>query len=543
MTSRHFVTPCAIAGALMISASAVMADDTFTLTIYHTNDLHGRTDAYPALVATLNEARETYGEGLLLDAGDVFSGTLYFNEFQGQDALTFMNLMGYDAFVPGNHEFDLGDPETGHQALAAFFAGADFPILGANLDFSASPEFAERLGESITADPQPGYLYDGMILEHHGERIGIFGLSTQDSDAISSPGQVTIGEYRQAAETMVEAFEAQGVNKIIALTHLGYDSDPSVGNDLLLAEQVEGIDVIIGGHSHTRVAPPALLTEHWAAPTVVGQAGEYGQHLGVMQVTFDADGVVQEVSGELLATDERTPDAAALELLAPYTAAIEALRDEQVGAKAILALPNPRHGQGDALSVRANETALGNLIADGQLHAARKVVPDTLMALQNSGGIREALPQGDITVGDLIAVQPFGNRLTLLEVTGAELLETFEIALTNAPDESGGFLQVSEGTRLTYDSRQPAGERLISLEVNREGAMQAIDPDKTYTVATNNFTATGGDGHTALGAAHDDGRHTIVGHTDWEMLRDHVVSRGEVFYQPEGRIVDIAQDE
>ncbi|WP_016915845.1 metallophosphoesterase [Vreelandella stevensii] len=170
-----------------------------TLTIYHTNDLHGRTDAYPALVATLNEARETYGEGLLLDAGDIFSGTLYFNEFQGQDALTFMNLMGYDAFVPGNHEFDLGDPETGHQALAAFFAGADFPILGANLDFSASTEFAERLGESITADPQPGYLYDGMILEHQGERIGIFGLSTQDSDATSSPGQATIGEYRQAA--------------------------------------------------------------------------------------------------------------------------------------------------------------------------------------------------------------------------------------------------------------------------------------------------------------------------------------------------------
>ena len=117
------------------------------------------------------------------------------------------------------------------------------------------------------------------------------------------------------------------------------------------------------------------------------------------------------------------------------------------------------------------------------------------------------------------------------------------MTLTNAPDEIGGFLQVSEGTRPTYDSRQPAGERLISLEVNREGAMQAIDPDKTYTVATNNFTAAGGDGHTALGAAHDDGRHTIVGHTDWEMLRDHVVSRGEVFYQPEGRIVDIAQDE
>ncbi|MDC6652676.1 hypothetical protein N4Q54_26945, partial [Leclercia adecarboxylata] len=125
-------------------------------------------------------------------------------------------LMGYDAFVPGNHEFDLGDPEEGHQALAAFFAGADFPILGANLDFSAAPEFADRLGESMSAEPQAGGLYDGIIVEHNGEQIGIFGLSTQDSETISSPGQITISDYREAAEAMVAAFEEQGVNKIIA---------------------------------------------------------------------------------------------------------------------------------------------------------------------------------------------------------------------------------------------------------------------------------------------------------------------------------------
>ena len=532
--------------ALWVVTPAALAQS-FTLTLYHTNDLHGRTDAYPALITTLKEAKATYGDGLLLEAGDIFSGTLYFNEFQGQDALTFMNAMGYDAFVPGNHEFDLGSPEGGHQALAAFFAEADFPILGANLDFSAAPEFAERLGESISASPQAGYLYDGMIVEQDGEQIGIFGLSTQDSETISSPGEVTISDYREAAEAMVAAFEAQGVNKIIALTHLGYDSDPGVGNDLLLAQQVKGIDIIIGGHSHTRVTPPTLVSHTAAgdakAPTAIGQAGEYGEHLGVMQVTFDAEGVVQTVSGELLATAERTPDEAALAQLAPFTEAIETLRDQQVGAKAILELPNPRHGQSDAMSVRANETALGNLIADGQLYAAQRVAPDTIMAFQNSGGIRETLPQGDVTVGELIAVQPFGNRLTLLEVTGAELLETFEIALANAPEENGGFLQVSAGTELVFDSRQPVGERVVSLRVNREGAMQGIDPDKTYTVATNNFTAAGGDSHAALGAAYDDGRNTIVGNTDWEMLRDHVVTLGEVFYQPEGRITDRALGE
>lgn len=529
--------------ALLVVAPAANAD-TFTLTLFHTNDLHGRTDQYPHLMTTLNEARDTYGEGLLLDAGDIFSGTLYFNEFLGQDALTFMNLMGYDAFVPGNHEFDLGDPEEGHQALAAFFEGAAFPIVGANLDFTAAPEFAELLGESLSANAQAGHLYDGIIVEHNGEQIGIFGLSTQDSETISSPGQVSISDYRQAAEAMVAGFEAQGVNKIIALTHLGYDSDPSVGNDLLLAQHVEGIDVVIGGHSHTQVAPPTLVTENHSgepkAPTVVGQAGEYGQHLGVMQVTFDTDGVVQDVSGELLAADEREVDPEALAMLAPYTEAIESLRDQQVGASVISELPNPRHGHGDALSVRANETALGNLIADGQLRAAQRIEPATVMAIQNSGGIREALPKGDVTVGELIVVQPFGNRLTLLEVTGAELLETFEIALAHAPEENGGFLQVSSGTDLVYDSQRPAGERVISLEVNREGAMQAIHPENTYIIATNNFTAAGGDSHAALGAAYEDGRNTIVGNTDWEMLRDHIVELGEVFYQPEGRIIDRA---
>lgn len=532
--------------ALFATAPPALADN-YSLTLFHTNDLHGHTDQYPYLITTLNEARESYGKGLLLDAGDIFSGTLYFTEFQGQDALEFMNLMGYDAFVPGNHEFDLGDPQQGHQALAAFFAGAEFPIVGANLGFSESPEFADILGESITANPQGGKLYDGIIVEHEGEQIGIFGLSTEDSQTISSPGQITISDYRQAAEDMVAGFEEQGINKIIALTHLGYDSDPSIGNDQLLAEHVEGIDIIIGGHSHTQVSPPTLLTENSVgearSPTVLGQAGEYGQHLGVMQVTFDEEGVVVKAIGELLAADDREADADAAKRLEPYTAEIETFRDTQVGAKVISALPNPRHGSGDLRSVRANETALGNLIADAQLRAAQQVAPDTVMAIQNSGGIREAVDSGDVSVGDLIVVQPFGNRLTLLDVTGAELLATFEIALANTPGEDGGFLQVSAGVELVYDSGEPPGDRVVSLKVAQEGTMRAIDPERTYTIATNNFTAAGGDGHTVLGAAYADGRNTIVGNTDWEMLRDYMVERKEVFYQVEGRIIDVAQED
>lgn len=534
-------------GLAMGCVSAAAYADPFTLTIFHTNDLHGRTDQYPQLVTALEQARAEYGEGLLLDAGDLYSGTLYFNEFKGLDALEFMNLMGYDALVPGNHEFDLGDPEEGHQALAALFEAAEFPIVGANLDFSASPEFADLLGESISATPMPGHLYDGVVLEQGGERIGVFGLSTQASETVSSPGAVTISDYRAAANAMVEAFTAQGVNKIVALTHLGYDSDPSVGNDLLLAQHVEGVDVIIGGHSHTRLESPVIvdandLGEPKVAPTVIGQAGEYGQYLGVMQVIFDDEGVVTAATGELLAAEDFEANTEAAAMLEPFTARIEEVRDAQIGVALPQALPNPRHGNGDTLSVRADETALGNLIADGQLAAARRVNPDTVLALQNGGGVREPLAAGEVTVGELIAVQPFGNRLTLMDVTGAELWETFEIALASAPEESGAFLQTSQGTEVVYDSREPAGERLVSLKVTQDGELVDIDPDATYVIATNNFTAAGGDNHTALEAAFEDDRSHIVGNTDWEMLRDYLVAQKDIAPQVEGRIVDIARE-
>ncbi|UJW56276.1 5'-nucleotidase C-terminal domain-containing protein [Bacillus sp. A116_S68] len=526
-------------------------EEAFNLTIFHTNDTHGRTNMYPQLITTLNEAKETYGEGLLLDAGDVFSGTLYFNEFRGQDAVEFMNLMEYDAFVPGNHEFDLGDPEEGHSELAEFFQAAEFPIVAANMDFSADSSFDGMIGDSISSDAEGGTIYDGIIVEHEGEQIGIFGLNTEDTLHISSPGEVTFNDYIETAQDMVDQFEAEGVNKIIALTHLGYDTDPNVGNDLLLAEQVEGIDVIIGGHSHTQVEPPTLVTENADGeaiePTVVSQAGEYGQFLGVTTVAFDENGVVVSSDGELLATEDREPDSEAAELLAPYTEQIEELQNEPAGSTVISELPNPRHGEdgeeGDPESVRANETALGNLISDAQLAAAQSVEENTIMALQNGGGIRAPIAEGDVTIGELIEVQPFGNRLTLLELTGEELIEAFEASVYDTPEENGGFLQVSSGTRLTYDSSEEPGQRVVSLEVDIDGEYVEIDEEETYTVATNNFTATGGDDHAVFGAAYDDGRGTIVGFTDWEMLRDYMAELGDVDYHVEDRLIDLSSDD
>ncbi|WP_444684975.1 bifunctional metallophosphatase/5'-nucleotidase [Alkalicoccus luteus] len=512
----------------------------FELSIFHTNDNHGRTDAFPHLVTAYEAAQEQYGEGLLLDAGDVFSGTLYFNEFRGQDAVQFMNYMGYDAFVPGNHEFDLGDPEEGHPELVEFFEAAEFPIVAANVDFSGDAGFDHLVQGGITRDAEDSNIYDGIIVEQDGEEIGIFGLNTETTETISSPENVLFTDYLEAAEEAVANLQEEGVDKIVALTHLNFSGTIS---DQTLAANVEGIDVIIGGHSHDEVSPPLLVEENADGepmePTVIGQAGEYGEHLGAMNVVFDRDGVVTGVDGELFASEEFEADPTAAEMLEPFTEAVEELQNTPVNATIVNDLPNPRLGTGSDVSVRANETALGNLITDGQLDAALTADDDVIMAVQNGGGIREALAAGTPSIGDVITVQPFGNRLALMDITGDELYEAFELSVSEAPNENGGFLHVSDGTEIVYSSDNEAGERVESITVDGE---EIARDDTMHTIATNNFTAGGGDGYDVFADINDDGRVTIVGFTDWEMLRDYMEDLGEVDYDVEGRIVDTAAE-
>ncbi|WP_280769642.1 bifunctional metallophosphatase/5'-nucleotidase [Salipaludibacillus daqingensis] len=524
------------------------AEETFELSVLHTNDLHGRVNMYPQLITTANEARETRPDALLLEAGDIFSGTLYFNEFRGQAALEFMNLMDYDAFVFGNHEFDLGDPEEGHPDLVKFVENANFPFLGANMDFSGHPEFDALTSnkDGITYEAEGGMIYDGIVKEVNGEEVGIFGINTEDTADISSPINVTFSDFADASAQMVEQFEDAGVNKIIALTHLGFDSDPSVGNDLRLAAEVEGIDIIVGGHSHDALHDPVAVTENEAGeemePTVIVQANEYGNYIGTLDVTFDSEGVLIDWEGELLDARDREADPYAAELLEPYTEAIEKVQNEPAGFTLNEELPNPRLGDGSDVSVRANETKLGNLIADGFLRAGKRANSDTVISFQNGGGIRAALPAGDVTVGELITVQPFGNRLTLLELSGAEIIEALELSVKDVPGENGGFLHVS-GMKFTFDSSQPAGERVQTVEVKQGEEYVALEMDEMYVTAMNNFTATGGDGYSVFGEAYDEGRGTIVGDTDWEILRNHALKLveevGEVKPEIEGRIIDV----
>lgn len=517
----------------------------FTLSLMHMNDTHARVAEMPKAITAIKEVRNEKPDALLLHGGDVFSGTLYFSEFEGQADLELMNLMGLDAMVFGNHEFDLGNSVNGHESLANFVKGANFPVISSNIDFSKDAHLKSLVSKTdFTSTPALGEIHKGLIKEVNGEKVGIFGLTTESTAFVASPGAVEFLDYKESAEKAVAYFESQGVNKIISVNHLGFDSDPSVGNDLLLAQAVEGIDIIVGGHSHTKLSEPVIVDKKANGdqkdPTVIVQADQYLTHLGTLDVEFDKNGVITGQAGKLISLKDKADDAEAAKALLKYSGKIDETFGKEIGATLEVDLPNPRSRgeEGPTDSVRANETALGNLVTDGMLEKAKEYDAKTVIALQNGGGIRNHLNKGPVTVGAVIEVLPFGNTLSLVTLTGAEIKNTLEHSVRNSPNEEGGFLHMS-GMKMTFDSSKKPGERVQTMQVKMNGEYVNIEMDQEYVVTTNAFTARGGDGFELLGEAYEKGRVVDLGLDDWVNLRDHMVKLGTVKPEIEGRIIDL----
>jgi 5'-nucleotidase/2',3'-cyclic-nucleotide 2'-phosphodiesterase/3'-nucleotidase/5'-nucleotidase len=514
----------------------------------HSNDTHANLNNIARKVTAVKEVRAKKPNALLVDAGDVFSGTLYFNEFKGQADLQFMNLMGYDVMTFGNHEFDLGSSSDGHKALVDFIKGAKFSFVSANVDFSKDAKFTGLFSDLISSDPKNGKIYNGIIKEINGEKVGIFGLTTAETKDISSPGSIEFEDYIAEAKKAVKAFEDKGVNKIIALTHIGYDDNPAYDNDLILAKSVAGIDVIVGGHSHTQLDQPIVVDKNTAGQakdkTIIVQAYQYNDYLGTLDVTFNPQGVVIAHNGALLKVADYAEDANAVTILKPFKDKVDAVSKSETGATATVALENPRdNGDTAKPSVRKNETPLGNVITDGMLAKAKQYNSNVIMALQNGGGIRTAINQGPITVGEVISVLPFGNTLATVTLTGAELKQTLEKSVSLYPLENGGFLHVS-GAKVEFDSSKPAGQRIVKISYkDAQNNYIEIQDNLTYTIATNAFTAKGGDGFDVLKKAYEEGRVTDLGLSDWENLAEHLKFLVNVNPKVEGRIVDVANSQ
>lgn len=493
-----------------------------TLTILHTNDTHAHLEYIARRATLIGQIREQEPNVLLVDAGDVFSGTLYFTQYLGRADLEFMNLLGYDAMTLGNHEFDKGPA-----GLAPFVAGARFPVVSANVDVAGDPDLGKLARTEIGTEA--GWVYPAVIREVAGEKVGIIGLTTPEASEISSPGpHISFSDPVAVARQLVDRLTAMGVDRIVVLSHLGWP------RDLELAAAVEGIDVIVGGHTHTVPEEYPTVVTADGTPTLVVQAGAEGKYLGRLDVTFDEEGVPTAWQGGLTAVDRNEnnqfvvpeePQVAAR--LAEYNAALAELRSRVVGRTAVAL-------DGERARVRAQETNLGNLIADAML--AKAAPWGARIAITNGGGIRASIDAGEITLGEVLTVMPFGNTLMVTELTGAQIVEALENGVSQVESGAGRFPQVA-GLRFVWDPKQAPGKRVVKVEVRQaDGTYQPIDLTASYRVATNNFMYAGGDGYRVF----TQGRDPIeAGFVDYEVLVEYLQAHTEVDPQVEGRIVQV----
>lgn len=510
-----------LAASLLCLATLAQAD--FTLTILHTNDCHARVEAtmikgksyggYARMATFVKERMAKDKNPILLSAGDVFQGTMYFNVYEGLADLAFMNSFGYTAMALGNHEFDKG-PAT----LSRFIKHANFPVLCANADFSKEPELRDKVKPST-------------VVTIGKQRIGLVGAVTEDLPSISSPGEnIAMKDLVTSVQAEVDKLTKEGIDKIVLVTHCGYEVDTGT-----LVSKVKGIDVIVGGHSHSLLGQfenPDFPKSLGPYPTVskgpdgntvlIVQAWEWGKVIGRLEVKFDDKGKVKSWSKEQpRILDETVPEDP---VAASFVAALQ---------KPILAAANEVVGQTDQGIVqggnRTSESPMGNVIADAQLEYTKKAGSD--FAMMNGGGIRATIEPGPITFAEAVAVQPFNNTLTLLDLTGDEIRQTLEIGVKTLPEGSGALVHVSAGCSYEVDLSKPGGSRITKVQVN--GA--PLDPARTYTVVLNTFMANGGDGHTVLKGAK--GKRIDTGLLDIDAFVSYLKAHRPTEMKDEGRIV------
>lgn len=533
----------ALLGALAIAALACRGAPPprarLELTLLHTNDTHARLLEFDRYGSSCNPEARAAGECmggvarratmvrrvraarpapnvLLLDAGDQFQGTLFYNRFKGREAQAVMRHLGYDAMVVGNHEFD-----DGPAVLARFVAGVDFPVLGSNVDAAREPALAGRIARSA-------------VLTAGGQSVGVLGFVTEETVLMSQPGPtLRFLPIEETAAAVVAELEARGIDKIIALSHAGFERDQQV------ARSVAGIDVIVGGHTNTLLSNTAAGAAGPYPVVVEGPRGEpvlivtdyaWGKFLGRLDVTFDERGVASSWSGDPILLDAQVAeDPETLALLAPMAQELEAFSSQVVGSAAVLLV-------GEERVCRGEECNLGNLITDAMLEATASQGIE--IALHNGGGIRSSLAPGKVTVGQVLEVLPFGNAASTFELAGVDLLAALEHGVSRAEnldnDGTGRFLQVA-GLRYAWSGSRPPGERIQRVEVRgQDGAWAALDPARLYRLVTNDFNRTGGDGFSML---RDRALHPYdQGRVLADILQDYLREHSPVDPRVEGRI-------
>ena len=499
--------PLALATLLLSALSR--ADKPITITFLHTNDLHAHVmpttikgksyGGYARLATLVRRAREKDPNVVLLNAGDTFQGTLYFNTYQGLADGAMLTAMGVQAGTVGNHEFDQG-PDV----LATYASAVGWPLVAANLDLQREPRLRGKIAKYV-------------VLRVGGQKVGVVGADTPDTPNISSPGpNVDFRDVVPTVQAAVDELTAMKVDKVVVVTHIGYSEDQA------MVARLRDVDLVVGGHSHTPLGTPDLPgweKSNGSYPTLVKdlkgvevpivQAYEWGKVLGNIQIEFDGKGRVKRIKeAKAIVVDDSVPEDTRIRAMA------------QAFERPILALQNAPVGETrTAIAREANggESVMADLMADAMFAQTRAA--GAVVAFVNQGGVRSGLEPGPITYGNAVSVMPFNNTLTLLDVTGAELLAGLRQGLG-----TGGQLTPSAGTSYVATGNE--------LAVSVAGV--PLDPAKTYRIALLTFSANGGDSLFAFRDAK--GRRIDTGFLDIDAFTAYLRSHSPLDLKPDGRV-------
>lgn len=465
----------ALLAAVLVAALAVPAA-AVKLTVVHTNDIHGWIMKRPAAWFQENPSRlvggaaalaafykSVEGPKLLLDGGDWFQGTPEGNGSLGMASVDVFNALPYDAVVVGNHDFDFSE-----KRLKELVAALKMPVLGANVY------------EKKTKKRTP-YLKSWFVKDVGGVKVGVFGLITTNMRNLTFAENFEGLEFRDEvaeARDAVAALKKQGAAVIIMLDHVGFqqpDMKPFT-SEQAVARAVPGIDLIVGGHSHTFLRQPVRDEKNG---TLIVQAGSYLSSAGRVTLEIDARlGKVISSSGELvdLWIDKWGEDPGVAAVVEKHAAKAREIYDVVIATAAVSLMRD-----------RNAESALGDWITDCEREWAGADV-----ALQNGGGIRADLPAGPVTLRTIFNIMPFDNYVVKLDMDGALV----RAMLDHGVDKSKGLSQIS-GATLTYDREAASGSRVTSVMVGGK----PLDAAAAYKVATVDFLVQGGDGYSAFSKA------------------------------------------
>lgn len=497
------------------------------ITLLHTNDIHShllpstiskqpKQGGVARIKTLINAARQHYGDDhvLLLDAGDYSQGSIFYNLWKGAEAVMWLNDFNYDAITLGNHEFDLGV-----QNLADRFNGV--PISITEQQYSTEkltiPVVCANL-EIAENSPLSNWVKPSIIIQKGQQRFGIIGLVTDTTRFISQvDDSIKFLPYVESVRREVKYLKAQGINKIILVSHYGYEVDKHYSKELT------DIDVIVSGHDHALLATTAQLTQQEIStqdtdvqgeyPTIVKDAQgknillvsamEWGRWLGQLHLTFNDEGEVISWTGEPLLVrgcENNHCDKA----IAADEHLTRKLSHYQEPLKQYQKMVIGQIGQdftAERGQLRHQEMPIGNLLTDSILAATQKKYKADAVII-NSGGIRSALNKGVLTYADLLMVLPFSNQIYIAELTGEQLIATLDHGLSHAQGKSSGSFPQIAGMQLQYckqgcsHSLLPQG-RVTALKINNTPVKLA----KKYRIALPAFLAKGGDFYSMVKAA------------------------------------------